>query len=266
MTTLFANQQVSILCFAAKVNLAEIQQHFSHQFIGVRYRDALHFSLPKGQAFVFDYGILVCWGVSEKKREHLQTELIAIAGSSQMMPWEHYNFTLPEENCINEQTSEMHDDMLTLYTSKIPTLLALSHGFAQAIKLEWFEGRAERCIADNAHLTQTLAKTGKIGVGRRQLAKSRGTLFQVKSDIMLNFNLLDTPEFFWDHPTLEADYLAICGYLELKPRIELLNLKLQTIHELLDMLAAEQNHQHSSFLEWIIIILIAVEIVLFFAH
>ena len=37
-------------------------------------------------------------------------------------------------------------------------------------------------------------------------------------------------------------------------------------NELHEMLAAEQNHKHSSFLEWIIIILIAVEIVLFFVH
>jgi uncharacterized Rmd1/YagE family protein len=59
-------------------------------------------------------------------------------------------------------------------------------------------------------------------------------------------------------------YLSLSRYLELKPRIELLNLKLRTIHDLYDMLAAEQNHKHSSFLEWIIIILIATEIVLFF--
>jgi uncharacterized Rmd1/YagE family protein len=43
-------------------------------------------------------------------------------------------------------------------------------------------------------------------------------------------------------------------------------MKLSTINELHEMLAAEQNHKHSSFLEWIIIILIAVEIVLFFVH
>ncbi|WP_417535681.1 hypothetical protein [Methylophaga sp.] len=46
-------------------------------------------------------------------------------------------------------------------------------------------------------------------------------------------------------------------------RINVLNKKLESIHELLDMLANEQNHKHSSTLEWIIIILIALEIVLF---
>ncbi|MDD1623685.1 MAG: RMD1 family protein, partial [Methylococcaceae bacterium] len=44
------------------------------------------------------------------------------------------------------------------------------------------------------------------------------------------------------------------------PRTEVLSKKLETIHELFEMLADEQKHRHSSILEWIIIWLIAFEI------
>jgi len=52
-------------------------------------------------------------------------------------------------------------------------------------------------------------------------------------------------------------------YLELQPRIEILNRKMNVMQEVLAILADEQNHKHSSILEWIIIILIAFEIILF---
>jgi uncharacterized Rmd1/YagE family protein len=42
--------------------------------------------------------------------------------------------------------------------------------------------------------------------------------------------------------------------------------KLDVIHELFEMLADDLNHKHSSFLEWIIIILIAFEIATFGAE
>jgi len=52
------------------------------------------------------------------------------------------------------------------------------------------------------------------------------------------------------------------NYLEIRQRTEVLSKKLETIHELLEMLADEQKHLHSSTLEWIIIWLIAVEILM----
>lgn len=94
----------------------------------------------------------------------------------------------------------------------------------------------------------------------------RGKLFLVKSTINLKHDLLDTPEYFWESPEVESFYINMRKYLEIDNRVEVLNAKLQVISELLEMLADELAHKHSSLLEWIIILLIAFEIVVFGLH
>jgi uncharacterized Rmd1/YagE family protein len=129
--------------------------------------------------------------------------------------------------------------------------------------LSFFEDKAKAVIQHNSYISKQLAATGKIPLTRRKLAKLRGVLFDTSSDISVHFNLLDTPEFFWHYPELEDYYLHLSKYLDLQLRINILNKKLATIHELLDMLATAQHHKHSAFLEGIII-LIAIDIVIYF--
>jgi uncharacterized Rmd1/YagE family protein len=131
---------------------------------------------------------------------------------------------------------------------------------AQSIKLASFETNAITTINNTSYIPKSLAKNGKIKLNRHNIAKIRGQLFLTKSDIILNYDLLDTPDFFWEHPEYESLYYMIAKYLEVAPRTKVLSKKLNTIHELFEMLADEQNHRHSSTLEWIIIWLIAIEI------
>ena len=96
----------------------------------------------------------------------------------------------------------------------------------------------------------------------KEISKKIGELFLVKSKINLHYDLLDTPEFFWEYPEYENQYEKMVKYLDIKPRVEVLNKKVEVIQELLHVLGDEQKHRYSSFLEWIIIILIAFEIVI----
>ena len=84
----------------------------------------------------------------------------------------------------------------------------------------------------------------------------------MRSDIHLHFDLLDTPEFFWEYPELQDLYHSITNYLEIEQRTRLLTGKLDIIQQLLNMLAEEQNHKHSSILEWIIIPLLLIVVML----
>jgi len=54
----------------------------------------------------------------------------------------------------------------------------------------------------------------------------------------------------------------VAHYLDRERRVSVLNQRLRIVQELFDMLAAELNHQHSSRLEWTIIVLIVIEVLL----
>jgi uncharacterized Rmd1/YagE family protein len=75
-------------------------------------------------------------------------------------------------------------------------------------------------------------------------------------------NVLDTPEFFWEHPEHEGIYQITAAELGLQTRVRALNSQLDVIHDLFEMLSNELNHQHSSRLEWAIILLIVLEVAL----
>jgi uncharacterized Rmd1/YagE family protein len=56
--------------------------------------------------------------------------------------------------------------------------------------------------------------------------------------------------------------MMIANHLDLETRVEVLNQRLDIVHDLFEMLGNELNHQHSSKLEWIIIWLIVIEVML----
>jgi len=72
--------------------------------------------------------------------------------------------------------------------------------------------------------------------------------------------VLDAPELFWSYPSLGPLYRTVRGYLEISQRVEVLNQRCAVLSDMLDMLRDHANIMHGEVLEWIIIVLIALEI------
>ncbi|GAA5142933.1 RMD1 family protein [Thalassotalea piscium] len=226
---------------------------------GIRHRDAVQIIVPTGEYWLFDYGVVVFWGVDEDERQALIHRIVKENTQSIQRAEEHLRFTFTDDVKINK-------DVVCVPKADTLSRLAVSHALAQSSKLSEFELQAQNTIINYSHLPEELANKGKISITRKEVAKIRGRLFGTKSAIILHYGLLDTPDFIWAHPEYENVYNQVARYMEIHQRVELLSKKLETIHELFEMLADEQKHQHSSFLEWIIIILIAIEIVIFFVE
>ena len=75
-------------------------------------------------------------------------------------------------------------------------------------------------------------------------------------------NILDVPDFFWNsEPTLHPLYFAVREYLEITPRIKVLNERCRVFLELAEILSDSIADAKMSNITWIIIILIVVSIV-----
>lgn len=250
-------QRCLTVCLAQSFKFAALRERLLDSGRTQVFRNAVVVDYKSGCAIVFGYGVVAYWNVSLDDRYALQQVLMDYAVKPDDEP--------PEDNFsyqVGCEQDRFQHDHIELVSGDFKVLLALSHAMGQSIKLAAFEAQAIDTIQATAYLPQALAREGVIKLNRKAMAQIRGQLFLTRSDIIFNYDLLDTPEFFWEHPEHQSIYLMAANYLEIQPRTDVLSKKLETIHELLEMLADEQKHQHSSTLEWIIIGLIAVEIVM----
>lgn len=73
--------------------------------------------------------------------------------------------------------------------------------------------------------------------------------------------MLDTPNFFWDsEPTLHPLYTAVREYLEIKPRIQVLNERCRVFLDLGEILSDSISDKKMTRITWIIIALIIISI------
>lgn len=138
--------------------------------------------------------------------------------------------------------------------------LSISHALAQSVKISLFEELVDNTIQDTQDFPQEVALTGKINMTRKDIMKSIGELFILRINVNLHGSVLDSPELMWAEPHLEPIYQATRGYLEISKRVSLLNQRLEVIADLLQMLKEQLGHAHEEYLEFIVIVLIAVEI------
>ena len=232
------------------------------QIIEERYKcniikDAIIINIKEDeQIILFKYGVFICWNIEFENIKFFLDFIKDLQINSFKKPIiEEFNYLFDDEFKINLDTIYLSDSSTT---SKI----AISQALAQNVKLQQFEEEVQTTIDNNSHIPLQLSRTGKIKLTKKEISKKIGELFLVKTKINLHYDLLDTPEFFWEYPQYENQYEKMIKYLDIKSRVEVLNKKVEIIQELLHVLGDEQKHRYSSFLEWIIIILIAFEIII----
>ncbi len=235
------------------------------------------------EIFVFSYGVVVFWNFSERQEKDILADLTFSEHESNIplvtRPLDEDDFETEElhfEYSPLVERPRVFNDMITLRSGDHMIKLTMSHAIAQSTKLSFFEEKMSQTMLEAQHVPKHLALTGQLGMTRKDIVKILGRLFKSRVDvnlckfclamhfqllIVVASNILDVPNFFWDsEPTLHPLYFATREYLEISPRIKVLNERCRVFLELAEILSDSIADTKMSTITWIIIVLIIVSI------
>ncbi|KAF4553362.1 Sad1-interacting factor 2-like protein [Elsinoe fawcettii] len=212
------------------------------------------------EIFLFEYGVVVIWGMTVKEEQRFLKELAKFEVeklSKDDVQTENFNFYYTKE-----YQARIYNDFISLREKKnYMTKLAISHALAQSTKTSLYEDLVDNTIETTKEIPATIAATGRVNLTRKEINMQIGELFILRINIHLQGSVLDAPELMWAEPQLEPVYQAVRSYLEMDQRVGLLTERLDVIADLLQVLKDQLTHSHGEYLEWIVIVLIAAEIV-----
>lgn len=227
------------------------------------------------EVFLFNYGTVVIWGMTLPQEHRFLREIARFENEKlgkDDIQTEDFNFYY-----TREYQARIYNDFISLRDKKnYMTKLAISHALAQSVKVgcgccfilsilmrpqtSLYEDLVDGTIETTKEIPAMIASTGKVNLSRRQINMQIGELFILRINIHLQGSVLDSPELMWAEPQLEPVYQAVRQYLEMDQRVGLLTERLDVIADLLAVLKDQLTVTHSELLEWVVIVLIAAEI------
>lgn len=133
---------------------------------------------------------------------------------------------------------------------------------AKSVALERIEERIDVVFDEVEGLIANLGK-GTLELPDRDMARLASSILSFKFTSIAHIMVLDKPDITWDNPEADRLYLTMASLFELNQRYQEIKHKSETLLDMTDVFTSLSHARRSARLEWIIIILIAIEIVLY---
>lgn len=280
-------KQITAFCTADSYNLGLIRYSFSkllNEFNLPDIEDAIAYSFKTGQVYIFSEGVTVFWNIQQNDQLQLINQLSVYAENPHHQ--RHYS-TQQKVLSVDDLSNVLESDTLSYViipndsnssrinrkglitlTSASASLdqYAFSNALALSVKLATWETSLDSYAESIKSIAYSMREGKSIKIKRHVVFQKVGELFSLRSNINLGSDFLGPPDFYWDREDLETLFQNTCSFLSLRSRTNLMNEKLTYCYELLQQLTSHLDQEHNTKLEWMIIILIAVEVLFEIIH
>ena len=137
---------------------------------------------------------------------------------------------------------------------------------SQSVALDHYSAQTNKLLEETTYHTQTLEKKGRLELSGSNLKKYIGRTLNLKNRIEANLYIFDSPEETWEDENLNRLDIGLKRTFDLQARFRTIREGLEIVKENLDLFKDLLQYRNSIVLEWIIIILILVEVINLFVE
>ena len=219
--------------------------------------DELFYELYQDQyIYIFKYGVISFYNLSKEDIKEISTEILVYSKNpiSEEVS-EHI------EIIIGEESNAVSFGAVSLKEFSVESLRLIMLNVSQSVALDNYSNISEQILEDTKVHTTYLEEKGKLDISGKNLKKYIGRVLNIKNKISENLYIFDSPDVTWEDETLNKLDQDLKRAFDLKDRYRSIHDQIEIIKENLELFKDIMFHRQSSTLEWIIIILILVEVV-----
>lgn len=132
---------------------------------------------------------------------------------------------------------------------------------AHSVAMDFYSQRAHELLSEIHRFTSQMETDGSIRISRKNMLRFIGRMLNSKNRIVQNLFIFDSPDPTWDDEYLDRIHRGLARTFETQTRFKEIEYTFKVIEDNLSVFRELYLHRESSKLEWIIIILICIEVI-----
>lgn len=213
------------------------------------------------QVLVFSFGSVVF--VNHKNKDEITTFLKFIQTFEPLMDLQHVDKYMDDYSLHIEEieSMELTDKYVIVseYEFFYPELI--STVLAKSVALEKIEEQLGDIHDGLEGMIDRLEK-GKLRVGNKELARTTAKIVRHEYNTLAYIMILDKPDLTWTNSTASQFYDGMMDFFELNDRYKILKSKTDILYHILEGFSNISHSIRGLFVEWIVVILIVIEVIL----
>ena len=208
----------------------------------------------KKYVYMFNYGVMVFYNF---RAEEINQEL------ERLFPEEDKNDLLKDDfalllNPDNDMTIRFNHLSLSSINEGAIKIAMLN--LAQSLALLYYDQVSQELLSQIKVFTNTMEEEGKLEIRTKNIQRFIGKALNTQNKIAENLYILDAPPVTWENEYLDNVNKVLSRHFDSGPRYKAIENTFKIVEANLQAFMDLSHHKESSKLEWIIIILILVEI------
>lgn len=241
---------------ASAINIKTSKQQLQWQLL-FQDSDELYYKSSDQQfVYIFQYGMVSFFNMSETEIESVLKDLKPFCTTYFSEQHSESLEVIIKPNVLNVQF-----DSVILPDLDVEMIRLVMLNTSQSVALSNYSEITELLLIETNEHTLYLEEKGKLDISGNKLKRFIGKVLNIKNKISENLYIFDSPEITWENESLNKLNQDLKQSFDLKDRYRLIHDRIEIIKENLELFRDIMDHKESSRLEWIIIILIVIEVI-----